>query len=84
LLIISTEFLSVKERRNASSRNRSFKQRRDDIDEDDDDKNEFDKIDESVTNIRERRFRQFASIEYNDEIFMVVYYINLYKTKSLV
>jgi len=43
----------------------------DDID-DNGDENEIDRIDESVTNVRERRFREFASIEYNGEIYMVV------------
>lgn len=48
----------------------------DDSDEDDDDEDnekdgEEENADEDVSNLRERRFRQFASVEYRDEIFMV-------------
>ncbi len=54
----------------ASYRNRL----KDEFDEDDDDeeneKDVSDKIEENVTNARERRFREFASVEYNDEIYM--------------
>ncbi|CAF2150068.1 unnamed protein product [Rotaria magnacalcarata] len=43
----------------------------DDEDEDeDDDKNELDKNDEVKTNSREKRFREFSSVEYNGEIYM--------------
>ncbi len=57
------------------SKHRLFEDKKaldDDDDDDDDDENESDRADESVTNIRERRFREFGSIEYNDEIYMVV------------
>jgi hypothetical protein len=50
------------------------KENLDDDDEDEEDENEkidSDKIDENVSNLRERRFRDFASVEYHDEIFMV-------------
>jgi hypothetical protein len=74
-----------KERRNAgraSFQNRSIERKKKDIDEDDDDddddnkdeekeKDEVDPTEENVSNIRERRFRDFASIEYNEEIYMV-------------
>jgi hypothetical protein len=68
-----------KERRNAGkvlSKHRLLEDKKALDDDDDDiddnvDENEIDKTDESVTNIRERRFREFASIEYNGEIYMV-------------
>jgi len=68
------------ERRNAGkvlSKNRLLEDKNALDDDDDDiddngDENEIDRIDESVTNVRERRFREFASIEYNGEIYMVV------------
>jgi hypothetical protein len=46
----------------------------DDDDDDDDDDNariEAEQIDEPISNARERRFRDFASIEYNGDIYMV-------------
>lgn len=54
------------------------KRRKDDDDDDEDDEEEGGKkeaeeenADEHVSNLRERRFRDFASVEYRDEIFMV-------------
>jgi len=81
-------FLSIKQRRNtgkASLKNRQIDQRKhidDDDDDDDDDENEKDELDttdDSTTSLRERRFRDFASVEYNEEIYMVIYFyfINL-------
>jgi hypothetical protein len=67
-------FLSIKERRNAgksSIKNQQLEQYKD-LDNEDDDEDELDKSDENITNIREKRFRSFASIEFNDEIYMVV------------
>ena len=56
--------------------NRSTGGRKLELNEDDDDeeteKEDPDKADENVSNIRERRFREFASIEYNGEIYMVI------------
>lgn len=56
------------------------KDKRYDLDEDDDDddddnkqqgdKDGSDQTDEHVANVRERRFRDFASVEYNGEIYM--------------
>ena len=69
-----------KERKNAgtaSNRYRLLQRKKEDLDEDDEDdedeteKIDLDKSDENVSNLRERRFRDFASIEYRDEIFMV-------------
>ena len=46
-------------------------------DEEEEEESEEDKdkvnedVDEHVSNLRERRFREFASVEYRDEIFMV-------------
>jgi len=69
--------LFFKERKNAkmaSFRNRFIEQKKDEFDEDDDEeeneKDVSDKIEENVTNVREKRFREFASVEYNDEIYM--------------
>ncbi|CAF0871345.1 unnamed protein product [Adineta steineri] len=45
----------------------------DEEEEDDDDENnndELDRADEKVKNIREKRFRDFSSLEYNGEIYM--------------
>jgi hypothetical protein len=74
--------LFIKERRNAGkafSKNRSIEASKniDDDDDDDDneeekDKEEMDITDESISSVRERRFRSFASIEYNGEIYMVI------------
>ncbi|UJR13935.1 hypothetical protein I4U23_000940 [Adineta vaga] len=69
------------ERRNAGtafSRNQKKDIRVVDDDDDDDDdgdgkgkeNDELDKSNEHVSNARERRFREFASVEYNDEIYM--------------
>ncbi|CAF3582239.1 unnamed protein product [Rotaria sordida] len=80
---INTHLLSVLtiqaaeyERRNAQkalSKNSKI-QRRKDIDDDNDDeenvKDDLNRTDKSVTNIYERRFHDFASIEYNGEIYM--------------
>jgi hypothetical protein len=48
----------------------------DDDDDDDDEKkkdetDDSDKMNENVSNMRERRFREFASVVYNEEIYMV-------------
>ncbi len=43
----------------------------DDDDDGDNDKDESDKMNENVSNMREKRFLEFASIEYNGEIYMV-------------
>ncbi len=79
--------MSIKERRNtgkASLKNRQIEGRKhiDDDDDDDDDENEKDELDttdDSTISLRERRFRDFASVEYNEEIYMVIYFyfINL-------
>jgi len=53
----------------------------DDDDEDEKDKQDLEKSDEHVTNMREKRFREFASIEYNGEIYMV---INDFEVKQFV
>ncbi|CAF0768424.1 unnamed protein product [Rotaria sordida] len=80
---INTHLLSVLtiqaaeyEKRNARkalSKNSKI-QRRKDIDDDNDDeenvKDDLNRTDKSVTNIYERRFHDFASIEYNGEIYM--------------
>ncbi|CAF4634784.1 unnamed protein product [Rotaria socialis] len=42
----------------------------DDDEDEDDDKNELDKNDEVKTNPREKRFREFSSVEYNGDIYM--------------
>lgn len=54
------------------------KRKNDDEDDEDDEEEEDgkktteeDNADEHVSNLRERRFRDFASVEYRDEIFMV-------------
>ena len=54
------------------------KRRKDDDDDEEDEEEEVGKkeveeenANERVSNLRERRFRDFASIEYRDEIFMV-------------
>ena len=47
----------------------------DDDDDDDDDEKEKKKSDvgdESISSLREKRFREFASIEYNGEVYMVI------------
>jgi hypothetical protein len=78
--------LSIKERRNtrnASLKNRQIERRKhiddDDDDDDENEKDELDTTDDSTTSLRERRFRDFASVEYNEEIYMVIYFyfINL-------
>ncbi|CAF3945148.1 unnamed protein product [Rotaria sp. Silwood2] len=69
------------ERRNAkiaSSRSRFIEQKHkkidddddDDDDDEDDDDNESNTTVQTVSNMRERRFREFASIEYNGQIYM--------------
>jgi hypothetical protein len=61
----------------ASTRYRLMQRKKENLDEDDEDdedeneKIDLDKADENVSNLRERRFRDFASVEYRDEIFMV-------------
>ena len=78
---------SVQERRSggaasfhhrAVERNKDKRYDPDDDDDDDDDedkqqgnKDGSDKNEEHVANVRERRFRDFASVEYNGEIYMV-------------
>ena len=61
---------------------RNKENRYDDDDDDDDDDEEHkqqeskdgsDKADDHVANVRERRFRDFASVEYNGEIYMVIF-----------
>ncbi len=46
----------------------------DDDDDDENDKDALDRTDENITNFREKRFRDFASMEYNGEIYMVVWF----------
>ncbi len=80
-MVFSNKTFYFKERRNAgiaSLRNRSFERKKENIDVDDDDdddgendKDESDKMNENVSNMREKRFLEFASIEYNGEIYMV-------------
>jgi hypothetical protein len=77
-LIRNKKCIVFQERRNAksaSARNRLIDRKKEDFDEDDDEKenekDNFEKPDENVMNMRERRFREFASVEYNDEIYMV-------------
>ncbi|CAF0982200.1 unnamed protein product [Rotaria sordida] len=83
---INTRLLSVLtiqaaeyERRNARkalSKNSKIKRRKDIDDDDDDEENDRDDLnrtDKRITNIYERRFHDFGSIEYNGEIYMVVY-----------
>ncbi|CAF1221406.1 unnamed protein product [Adineta ricciae] len=81
---IRTRFLSLVqlqaaeyERRNAGfARSRKREIQFDDDDDDDDDEakakdsDDADKFNEHGSNPRERRFREFASVEYNDEIYM--------------
>ncbi|CAF0750491.1 unnamed protein product [Rotaria sordida] len=76
LLSLLTIQAAEYERRNARkalSKNSKI-QRRKDIDDDNDDeenvKDDLNRTDKSVTNIYERRFHDFASIEYNGEIYM--------------
>ena len=71
-------FVFFQERRNASvvwSRSQQKKKFDDDEEDDDDDekesRDEEGKTDEQATNARERRFHQFASVEYDGEIYMV-------------
>ena len=78
ILIRNKTCIVFQERRNAktaSARNRLIDRKKEDFDEDDDDKendkDNLEKSDAEVTNMRERRFREFASVEYNDEIYMV-------------
>ncbi|CAF2997501.1 unnamed protein product [Rotaria sp. Silwood2] len=42
----------------------------DDVDDEENDKDDLNIADKTISNIRERRFRDFASIEYNEEIYM--------------
>lgn len=73
--------LSFKERRNAereeskmstNAMKRKFHITDDDDDDDDGEERSEENTDENIDNLRQRRFREFASVEYMGEIYMVI------------
>ncbi|CAF4659408.1 unnamed protein product [Rotaria sp. Silwood1] len=71
LTVQAAEFL-----RKAFSKNSQIERRKnidddDDVDDEENEKDDLNTTDKSINNVRERRFCDFASIEYNGEIYMI-------------